>query len=139
MIGSTTVFGSDTPVGGVVVDQQAALLAEACLQPGMAKCTLGTGAFLLANTGTAGVRSTAGLTSSVAWRIAWADTFCVDGQVYTAASAVRWLEFTGPDRRCGADRRGGRRGQLRGVLRAGSPPAWPPRGGSRRPPPPWPG
>ena len=95
MIGSTTVFGSDTPVGGVVVDQQAALLAEACLQPGMAKCTLGTGAFLLANTGTAGVRSTAGLTSSVAWRIAWADTFCVDGQVYTAASAVRWLSSLG--------------------------------------------
>ena len=46
--------GRDT-LGGVVVDQQAALLAEACLQPGMAKCTLGTGAFLLANTGSAAV------------------------------------------------------------------------------------
>ena len=74
-----------------MVDQQAALLAEACLDPGMAKCTLGTGAFLLANTGATGVRSTAGLTSSVAWRIAGAHPFCVDGQVYTAASAVKWL------------------------------------------------
>ena len=91
IIGTTTMFGTQLPVGGVVVDQQAALLAEACLQPGMAKCTIGTGAFLLANTGAAGVRSTAGLTTSVAWRIAGADTFCVDGQVYTAASAVRWL------------------------------------------------
>lgn len=91
IIGTTTAFGTEIPVGGVVVDQQAALLAEACLQPGMAKCTLGTGAFLLANTGATGVHSTAGLTSSVAWRIGGQDTFCVDGQVYTAASAVRWL------------------------------------------------
>ena len=95
IIGSTDLFGNDVPVGGIVVDQQAALLAEACLDPGMAKCTLGTGAFLLANTGATGVRSTAGLTSSVAWRIAGTDTFCVDGQVYTAASAVRWLSALG--------------------------------------------
>jgi glycerol kinase len=95
IIGSTTAFGAEVPVGGVVVDQQAALLAEGCLEPGMAKCTLGTGAFLLANTGTTGVRSSAGLTSSVAWRIGGRDTFCVDGQVYTAASAVRWLSSLG--------------------------------------------
>lgn len=91
IIGSTTVFGGDVPVGGIVVDQQAALLAEACFEQGQAKCTFGTGAFLLANTGPTGVRSTAGLTSSVAWRVGGQDTFCVDGQVYTAASAVRWL------------------------------------------------
>ncbi|MET0898573.1 MAG: FGGY family carbohydrate kinase [Mycobacterium sp.] len=95
IIGTTAAFGTDTPVGGIVVDQQAALLAEACLEPGMAKCTLGTGAFLLANTGATGVRSTAGLTSSVAWRISGTDTFCVDGQVYTAASAVKWLSTMG--------------------------------------------
>ncbi|CAN5678466.1 FGGY family carbohydrate kinase [soil metagenome] len=95
IIGTTASFGPEVPVGGVVVDQQAALLAEACLEPGMAKCTLGTGAFLLSNTGATGVRSTAGLTSSVAWRIAGADTFCVDGQVYTAASAVKWLTSLG--------------------------------------------
>ncbi len=95
IIGTTTAFGADIPVGGIVVDQQAALLAQACLQSGMAKCTLGTGAFLLANTGSAAVRSTAGLTSSVAWRIGGEDTFCVDGQVYTAASAVRWLSGLG--------------------------------------------
>jgi glycerol kinase len=95
IIGTTSAFGASTPVGGIVVDQQAALLAEACLDPGMAKCTFGTGAFLLANTGTVGVRSAAGLTSSVAWRIAGEDTFCVDGQVYTAASAVRWLSSLG--------------------------------------------
>jgi glycerol kinase len=95
IIGTTTSFGGDVPVGGVVVDQQAALLAEACLQPGMAKCTFGTGAFLLSNTGADPVRSASGLTTSVAWRIRGADTFCVDGQVYTAASAVRWLSSLG--------------------------------------------
>ena len=61
----------------------------------MAKCTFGTGAFLLANTGTTAVRSRSGLTTSVAWRVADEDTFCVDGQVYTAASAVRWLAQLG--------------------------------------------
>jgi glycerol kinase len=91
IIGTTTAFGAETPVGGIVVDQQAALLAEGCLDPGMAKCTFGTGAFLLANTGDTPVHSTAGLTSSVAWRTGDEDTFCVDGQVYTAASAVKWL------------------------------------------------
>ncbi|MGV0815779.1 FGGY family carbohydrate kinase [Mycolicibacterium boenickei] len=95
IIGSTSAFGDEVPVGGIVVDQQAALLAEACLEPGMAKCTFGTGAFLLSNTGTTAVRSTAGLTSSVAWRVGGTDSFCIDGQVYTAASAVKWLTSLG--------------------------------------------
>lgn len=95
IIGSTTEFGTEMPVGGIVVDQQAALLAEGCFDQGMAKCTFGTGAFLLANTGGTAVRSSSGLTSSLAWRVAGRDTFCVDGQVYTAASAVRFLSSLG--------------------------------------------
>jgi glycerol kinase len=95
IVGTTHAFGGEIPVGGVVVDQQAALLAEGCLHSGMAKCTFGTGAFLLANCGAEPVRSTSGLTTSVAWRVGGADTFCVDGQVYTAASAVRWLSSLG--------------------------------------------
>ncbi|CDO06145.1 carbohydrate kinase [Mycolicibacterium cosmeticum] len=95
IVGATSAFGGDVPVGGIVVDQQAALLAEGCLAAGTAKCTFGTGAFLLANTGNTPVLSSTGLTSSVAWRVAGRDTFCVDGQVYTAASAVRWLASLG--------------------------------------------
>ena len=95
VIGTTTVFDGEIPVGGVVVDQQAALLAEACFEPGMAKCTFGTGAFLLSNTGDTPVLSTSGLTSSVAWRVGDADSYCIDGQVYTAASAVKWLSSMG--------------------------------------------
>lgn len=91
VVGATTVFGEELPVTGLMVDQQAALLAQACLDAGTAKCTYGTGAFLLANVGDPAVRSTSGLTTSVAWRLRNQTPYCVDGQVYTAASAVRWL------------------------------------------------
>ncbi|MCW2551947.1 MAG: glpK 2 [Mycobacterium sp.] len=90
-VGETTVFG--TPpilVAGLIVDQQAALLAESCLDPGAAKCTFGTGAFLLAQLGENAARSGAGLTTSVAWTLRGDTSYCADGQVYTAASAVRW-------------------------------------------------
>lgn len=95
VVGTTSAFGPEVPVGGIVVDQQAALLAESCFDPGTAKCTFGTGAFLLANVGDEPTRSASGLTTSVAWRIGGRDTFCADGQVYTAASAVRWLASLG--------------------------------------------
>lgn len=93
--GSTSAFGGIMAVGGLIVDQQAALLAENCLEAGEAKCTFGTGAFLLANTGTSAIRSTAGLAASVAWTVKDKPTYCFDGQVYTAASAVRWLQGMG--------------------------------------------
>ncbi|MEU5161673.1 FGGY family carbohydrate kinase [Streptomyces sp. NPDC020875] len=95
IVGTTRAFGPELPVAGIVVDQQAALLAEGCLDAGEAKCTYGTGAFLLANTGTTAVRSASGLTTSVAWRARGRTPYCVDGQVYTAASAVRWLTDLG--------------------------------------------
>jgi glycerol kinase len=95
IVGSTTVFGGTAAVGGLIVDQQAALVGEGCLRQGEAKCTFGTGAFLLANTGTTATRSTAGLAASVAWQVRDQTTYCVDGQVYTAASAVRWMEQLG--------------------------------------------
>ena len=95
VVGMTTLFGGELPVAGLIVDQQAALLAESCLQPGSAKCTFGTGAFLLANTGSRPRRSTAGLTASAAWRLRDQTTYCLDGQVYAAASAIRWLADLG--------------------------------------------
>src|SRR5690242_11421151 len=93
--GETTVFGGALPVAGIAVDQQAALLAEGCLAAGDAKCTYGTGAFLLVTTGPHATRSGSGLSSSVAWRLGGAVTYCLDGQVYTAGSALRWLTETG--------------------------------------------
>lgn len=95
LAGTTSAFGGLMAVGGLIVDQQAALLAENCLAPGEAKCTFGTGAFLLANTGNGALRSSAGLAASVAWTVKDQPTYCFDGQVYTAASAVRWLQQLG--------------------------------------------
>jgi glycerol kinase len=92
VVGETTVFGSrPVPVAGIAVDQQAALYAQGCLDRGDAKATYGTGAFLLVNTGPRAARSSAGLSASVAWRLAGGVAYCLDGQVYTAGSALRWL------------------------------------------------
>ncbi|MGW3353587.1 FGGY family carbohydrate kinase [Nonomuraea rubra] len=95
VVGTTTAFGPEVPVTGLIVDQQAALLAEACLEAGTAKCTYGTGAFLLAQLGTSPARSVSGLATSIAWRLRGETRYCLDGQVYTAASAVRWLADLG--------------------------------------------
>lgn len=70
VVGTTSAFGgADVPVVGLLVDQQAALLAQDCRAAGETKCTYGTGAFLLTSTGAAPTRSTAGLTTSVASRL----------------------------------------------------------------------
>jgi glycerol kinase len=94
--GETTAFGDrPLPVAGIAVDQQAALLAEGCLAAGDAKCTYGTGAFLLVTSGTKAARSSSGLSASVAWRLDGDATYCLDGQVYTAGAALRWLTSVG--------------------------------------------
>ncbi|MEU9981896.1 FGGY family carbohydrate kinase [Streptomyces sp. NPDC050856] len=94
--GATSAFGTgEVPLTGLLVDQQAALFAQGATGPGAAKCTYGTGAFLLAQTGSRPRRGTSGLVSCVAWRLAGRTSYCLDGQVYTAASAVRWLTDLG--------------------------------------------
>jgi glycerol kinase len=94
-VGETTAFGTRVPVAGLAVDQQAALFAEGCFRSGDAKCTYGTGAFLLATVGARAVRSTTGLVSCVAWQLAGETTYCMDGQVYTVGAAVDWLRRVG--------------------------------------------
>ncbi|MEU5080833.1 MULTISPECIES: FGGY family carbohydrate kinase [Streptomyces] len=94
-VGTTTAFGPEIPLTALIVDQQAALFAQRITGPGTAKCTYGTGAFLLAHTGDRPRRGASGLVSCVAWRLAGETGYCLDGQVYTAASAVRWLTGLG--------------------------------------------
>ncbi|MEU6994189.1 FGGY family carbohydrate kinase [Streptomyces sp. NPDC046465] len=94
-VGTTTAFGPELPVTGLLVDQQAALLGQDVTASGSAKCTYGTGAFLLAQTGDRPRRGPSGLVSCVAWRLAGRSSYCLDGQVYTVASAVRWLTDLG--------------------------------------------
>ena len=94
-VGETSAFGARLPVTGLAVDQQAALFAESCFEVGEAKCTYGTGAFVLANAGCRAPRSASRLASCVAWMLGGDATYCLDGQIYTAAAAVTWLEGIG--------------------------------------------
>jgi glycerol kinase len=90
-LGDCSVFGGSVPVTGTCVDQQAALFAEHCRTAGEAKCTYGTGAFMLACTGESPIRSRNGLVGCPAWHIGERLTYCLDGQVYTVGAAVTWL------------------------------------------------
>ncbi len=90
-LGDCSLFGGSAPVTGTCVDQQAALFAEHCHDAGEAKCTYGTGAFMLACTGDKPTRSRNGLVGCPAWRIGERLTYCLDGQVYTVGAAVTWL------------------------------------------------
>ncbi len=95
-VGTTEVFGGSIPVIGLMVDQQAALLAEGCNVRGLAKCTYGTGAFLLANVGAEHIHSTSRLATSLAWVFSdGTRSSCIDGQVYSAGAGVSWLQRVG--------------------------------------------
>ncbi len=80
-----------TPVSGMAGDQQAALFGQACFSAGEAKCTYGTGAFLLMNTGAEPVRSNAGLLTTAAWRIGGESAYALEGSAFIAGAAVQWL------------------------------------------------
>ena len=94
-LGECTLFGGSVPVTGACVDQQAALFAEHCRTTGEAKCTYGTGAFMLACTGDRPTRSANGLVGCPAWRLGDQLTWCLDGQVFTVGAAVSWLVAMG--------------------------------------------
>ncbi|MFE1749405.1 glycerol kinase GlpK [Streptomyces anandii] len=73
-------------------DQQAALFGQTCFSPGEAKCTYGTGSFLLMNTGTDLVRSRNGLLTTVAYKIAGQPTvYALEGPMAVTGSLVQWF------------------------------------------------
>ncbi|KKK49378.1 hypothetical protein LCGC14_3135670, partial [marine sediment metagenome] len=74
------------PIAGMAGDQQAALFGQGCFQEGSAKCTFGTGAFLLTNTGKNCLRSESGLLSSVAWKLGNEVFYCLEGSVFIAGA-----------------------------------------------------
>jgi glycerol kinase len=95
---SIGVFGTATAafpgvrIGAALGDQQAALFGETCFTPGEAKCTYGTGSFLLLNTGSELVRSTHGLLSTVAYQIAGEKAaYALEGSIAITGSLVQWF------------------------------------------------
>lgn len=79
------------PITGVLGDQQAALAGQKCFSAGKAKCTYGTGAFLLINTGSKPVLSQHGLLTTVAWQIGSQMTYALEGSAFIAGAAMQFI------------------------------------------------
>ncbi len=95
---SAAVHGTATRVlpgvviGAAIGDQQAALFGQACFTPGEAKCTYGTGAFMLLNTGEAPVSSTHGLAATVAYQVGTQPAvYALEGSIAMTGSLVQWF------------------------------------------------
>lgn len=95
LIGETRGFGclpDGIPIRGVAGDQQASLIGQGCVAPGDAKCTYGTGAFLLVHTGEAIPRSSHGLVATAAASFdGAAPNYALEGSVFVAGAAVQWF------------------------------------------------
>ena len=85
------LFGRAIPIAGVAGDQQAALVGQGCFAPGATKATYGTGCFLLVNTGAQPLPSTNRLLATTAYRLAGAPCFALEGSIFVAGAAVKWL------------------------------------------------
>ena len=82
----------DTPISGILGDQQAATFGQACFEKGMAKNTYGTGNFMLMNTGNEPVFSNNGLLTTVAYKIGdAAPVYALEGSVAMSGSLIQWL------------------------------------------------
>jgi len=79
------------PVAGLIGDQQGALFGQACFNAGMAKCTYGTGAFILLNTGEKPKTSDHGMLTTVGWTLNGQTTYALEGSAFIAGAAVQWL------------------------------------------------
>lgn len=85
------LFGAEIPILAMIGDQQAALLGQACIRPGMSKSTYGTGCFAVVNTGRKVLKSRHKLLSTVAWRLQGECTYALEGSIFMAGATVQWL------------------------------------------------
>lgn len=83
--------GCKIPIAGIAGDQQSALFGQKCLEAGDAKNTYGTGCFMLMNTGFKPVNSKSGLLTTIAWQIGKETTYALEGSVFIAGAAIKWL------------------------------------------------
>ena len=84
-------FGAPIPISGAAGDQQAALFGQTCFTPGDSKCTYGTGAFLLMNTGETPIFSKNGLVTTIAWGLDGHVHYALEGSIFVAGAAIQWL------------------------------------------------
>jgi glycerol kinase len=99
IVASSEVYGaaktaalSGVPIAGILGDQQAALVGQACFRPGEAKNTYGTGCFLLMNTGEKPTASSAGLITTVAYKLGREKAcYALEGSIAVTGALVQWL------------------------------------------------
>ncbi len=84
-------FGAPIAIAGAAGDQQAALFGQTCLTPGEVKCTYGTGAFLLMNTGEKPIFSQNGLVTTIAWGLNGKVNYALEGSIFVAGASIQWL------------------------------------------------
>src|SRR3984957_15674710 len=85
------LFEHPIPIAGIAGDQQSALVGQACFEPGMVKSTYGTGCFMLLNTGETPVESRNRLLTTPAYRIKGRTTYAMEGSIFIAGAAIKWL------------------------------------------------
>lgn len=92
-VGDTDVslFGRAIPIHGMAGDQQAALVGHGCFKPGMAKCTFGTGAFLVMNMGDAPPHSQNRLLGTVGYEAGGSFAYALEGSIFSAGATMQWL------------------------------------------------
>jgi glycerol kinase len=83
--------GIDAPISGIAGDQQAALFGQACLEPGMAKNTYGTGSFVLLQSGARRVESRTGMLTTIAWLRDGRLSYALEGSIFVTGAALQWL------------------------------------------------
>ena len=89
--GETELLGRPIPVCGIAGDQQASLFGQACIEPGQAKNTYGTGCFLLMNTGSECIESKNGLVSTLAASVDGKAQYALEGSVFVGGAVIQWL------------------------------------------------
>jgi len=85
------IFGIQIPIAGIAGDQQSALFGQMCTELGMAKCTYGTGCFLMMNIGDKPIPSKNKLLTTVAWKIDGKTTYALEGSVFMGGATIQWL------------------------------------------------
>ena len=91
VFGTTSEFGGEIPVAGIAGDQQAALFGQACVRPGMAKNTYGTGSFVLLNAGSAAPELAESLLTTIAWGDGERTDYALEAPIFVTGAAVQWL------------------------------------------------
>jgi glycerol kinase len=91
-MGLATGVLANVPLAGILGDQQAALFGQACLQPGQAKNTYGTGCFMLMNTGLKPFQSKCGLITTLGYKLGNdPPVYALEGSIAIAGALVQWL------------------------------------------------